>query len=461
MMSDATTAISVDPASGAWLASYPFLDASGIEAILRRAQEAYAAWRHSGLAGRCAVLVRMAGVLRADIEVYAGLITREMGKPLRQARAEVEKCAVLCEWYGHNAEDICTPQRTPIPGGKAYVSYLPIGPVLAVVPWHFPFWQVMRDAVPIIAGGNTYVLKPAPNVMGCAMALEQAWARAGLPEGVFENLNTSPAGVASAIADPRIVAVTVAGSAQAGAVVAAQAGAALKKSVLALGGSDPFIVLADADLARAVPAAVCSRFQNAGQAGIAGKRILVERDVAQAFTERFVAAVRKLRMGDPTRPETDIGPMACADLRDALDSQVRSSVADGAELLLGGKSVMGAGNFYEPTVLAGVTPSMRVFREETIGPVAAITVVNDAAEAMHLANLTAYGLSSVIWSRDVALAKVYARSIDAGGVFINGVAVSDPRVPVGGIKMSGYGRALSHFGMLEFMNAQTVWVGQR
>jgi succinate-semialdehyde dehydrogenase len=457
----APVARSINPVDGVEFARYPFQDDDDIDASLEKTHVAFQTWREATLSSRCATLERMAKVLRINIDAYAALITREMGKPASQARAEVEKCAVLCEWYAVNALDICSIQPTQVPENKAYVSYLPIGPVLAVMPWNFPFWQVMRGAVPIIVSGNTYVLKHAPNVMGCAEAIADAWRQASLPEGVFEVINATPAGVSRAIADSRIAAVTVTGSVRAGSAIAAQAGAALKKSVLELGGSDPFIVLADADLGAAVQAAVSGRFQNAGQVCIAAKRIILEAPIAAAFTERFVAMVRTLKMGDPESADTDIGPMARPDLREELHVQVLSSIADGAKVLLGGELPATSGNYYPPTILSEVIPSMTVFRQETFGPVAALIVANDVEHALSLANDSEFGLSAALWTRDVQAAQAYARRIEAGGVFINGYAASDPRVPIGGVKKSGYGRELAHFGILEFMNAQTVWQDRR
>ncbi len=348
-----------------------------------------------------------------------------------------------------------------MPDDKAHIAYLPLGPVLAVMPWNFPIWQVLRGAVPIILAGNSYVLKHAPNVMGCAYLMRDAWREAGLPEGVFEVINVTPDGVSAAIADPRIAAVAVTGSVRAGSAIAAQAGAALKKCVLELGGSDPFIVLADADLEEAVKAATVGRFQNSGQICVAAKRIIVEASVMERFTERFVAAVQNLKVGDPLAPDTYIGPMARYDLRDELDGQVRATLDEGARLLLGGEKISGVGNYYAPTVLADVTPSMTAFREELFGPVASLIVARDAEHAVELANDSEFGLAGSVWTADVALARKIAGRLETGGVFINGYVASDPRVAIGGVKKSGFGRELSHFGLREFCNAQTVWEDRR
>ncbi|MNZ55010.1 Succinate semialdehyde dehydrogenase [NAD(P)+] Sad [compost metagenome] len=454
-------AISRSPATGQELARYPFQTAEGLETVLQSTDAGFRQWRETPVEARAETLRRMADVLRANVEPMARMATDEMGKPISQARDEIRKCAHLCDWYAEHGPAMLQDEATSIEGNKAYVSYLPLGPVLAVMPWNFPVWQVMRGAVAIILGGNTYVLKHAPNVMGSAFLLQQAWRDAGLPEGVFEVLNVEPELVSSAIADPRIASIAVTGSVRAGAAIAAQAGAALKKCVLELGGSDPFIVLADADLEGAVKAAVASRFGNGGQVCVAAKRIILEASIADAFTERFVEAVKALQMGDPLDDATYIGPMARPDLRDELDQQVQQTLAEGATLLLGGHKLEGEGNYYAPTVLAGVQPGMTSFRQELFGPVASLIVARDAEHAIELANDSEFGLSGALWSADVANAKKLARRIVSGGVFINGFSASDPRVPIGGVKKSGFGRELSHFGMREFLNAQTVWCDRR
>jgi len=320
---------------------------------------------------------------------------------------------------------------------------------------------VMRGAIPMILAGNTYVLKHAPNVMGCAYLLRDAWAQAGLPDGVFEVINVGNEGVSTAIADPRIAAVAVTGSVRAGSAIAAQAGAALKKCVLELGGSDPFIVLADADLDEAVKAAMVGRFQNSGQICVAAKRIIVEEAVLPAFTEKFVAAVKALKVGDPLVDTNYIGPMARYDLRDELDGQVQATLSEGATLLLGGQKLEGEGNYYAPTVLADVRPGMTSFKEELFGPVASLIVAQDAEHAVELANDSEFGLAGSVWTADDSKARAIAARLETGGVFINGYTASDARVPIGGVKKSGFGRELSHFGIREFCNAQTVWLDRR
>ncbi len=454
-------AISLNPATGQVIAQYPFEQETELEQSLVRAANGFNIWRRQPVAERAEQLRRVAEVLRQNAEAMAQMITAEMGKPITQARAEVEKCAVTCLWYAENGPAMLTPEQTPVQDDKAYIHYLPLGPILAVMPWNFPIWQVMRGAIPIILAGNTYVLKHAPNVMGCAYLLRDAWAQAGLPEGVFEVINVTNEGVSNAIADPRIAAVAVTGSVRAGSAIAAQAGAALKKCVLELGGSDPFIVLADANLDEAAKAATVGRYQNSGQICVAAKRIIVEEKVLPAFTEKFVAAVKALKMGDPLDTENYLGPMARFDLRDELHDQVQKTLDEGATLLLGGRAIEGTGNYYAPTILANVGPNMTSFKEELFGPVASLISARDAEHAVELANDSEFGLAGSVWSADVQKAREIAARLETGGVFINGYTASDARVPIGGVKKSGFGRELSHFGVREFCNAQTVWLDRR
>ncbi|RAU45540.1 MULTISPECIES: aldehyde dehydrogenase family protein [unclassified Pseudomonas] len=456
-----THAISLNPATGEVFAEYPFEQAADLERSLARAAAGFSQWRRQPVSTRAAQLRAIAQVLRHKADALARMMTAEMGKPIAQARAEVEKTAVTCEWYAEHGPAMLAPEKTPVENDKAYIDYLPLGPILAVMPWNFPIWQVMRSAIPMILAGNTYVLKHAPNVMGSAYLLREAWAEAGLPEGVFEVINVGNEGVSSAIADPRIAAVAVTGSVRAGAAIAAQAGAALKKCVLELGGSDPFIVLADADLDEAVKAATVGRYQNSGQICVAAKRIIVEESVLPVFTEKFVAAVNALKVGDPLDEAHYIGPMARYDLRDELHGQVLKTLEEGATLLLGGEKLPGKGNYYAPTVLANVRPGMTSFKEELFGPVASLIAARDADHAVALANDSEFGLAGSVWSADVTKARDIAARLETGGVFINGYTASDARVPIGGVKKSGFGRELSHFGIREFCNAQTVWLDRR
>jgi succinate-semialdehyde dehydrogenase len=457
----ATHAISLNPATGVVFAEYPFETAAELEQSLARSAAGFKFWRKQPVSVRAEQLRKMAKALRNNAEAIAQMITAEMGKPIAQARGEVEKCAVTCEWYAENGPAMLTPEKTPVENDKAYIDYLPLGPILTVMPWNFPIWQVLRGAIPMILAGNTYVLKHAPNVMGCAYLLRDAWVEAGLPEGVFEVINVTNEGVSTAIADPRIAAVAVTGSVRAGSAIAAQAGAALKKCVLELGGSDPFIVLADADLDEAVKAATVGRYQNSGQICVAAKRIIVEESVLPAFTEKFVAAVKALKVGDPLVEEHYIGPMARYDLRDELHAQVQKTIGEGATLLFGGAKLAGEGNYYAPTILSNVTPNMTSFKEELFGPVASLIVAQDAEHAVELANDSEFGLAGSVWTADEQKARDIAARLETGGVFINGYTASDARVPIGGVKKSGFGRELSHFGIREFCNAQTVWLDRR
>lgn len=457
----ATHAISLNPATGVVFAEYPFETAAELEQSLARSAAGFKFWRKQPVSVRAEQLRKMAKALRNNGEAIAQMITAEMGKPIVQARGEVEKCAVTCEWYAENGPAMLTPEKTPVENDKAYIDYLPLGPILTVMPWNFPIWQVLRGAVPTLIAGNTYVLKHAPNVMGSAYLLRDAFVRAGFPEGVFEVINVTPEGVSTAIADPRIAAVTLTGSVRAGMAIGAQAGAALKKCVLELGGSDPFIVLNDADLDEAVHAAVVGRYQNSGQVCAAAKRLIIEQGVVEEFTRKFVEATRQLKMGDPLEADTYIGPMARFDLRDELDQQVRDTLEEGATLLLGGSKVEGSGNYYEPTVLADVTDRMTSFKQELFGPVASIITARDCAHAVALANDSDFGLTATIYTANVALAEQLTSELETGGVFINGYSASDPRVTFGGVKKSGFGRELSHFGVREFCNAQTVWLDRK
>lgn len=460
-VSSLTHAISINPANGEQIGHYAFESDSALQAALARAATGFRAWRSKPVAQRTQLLIVLAKALRDNSAAMANMITLEMGKPITQARGEIEKCAQLCEWYAEHGPAMLSAEPTLVEGGKARIEYRPLGPILAVMPWNFPIWQVLRGAVPALIAGNTYVLKHAPNVMGSAYLLLEAFKQADFPEGVFEVINVTPEGVSTAIKDSRIAAVTLTGSVRAGMAIGAQAGAALKKCVLELGGSDPFIVLNDADLDEAVKAAVIGRYQNTGQVCAAAKRLIVEQGIVEEFTRKFVEATGKLVVGDPLASETYIGPMARFDLRDELDQQVRDTLEEGATLLMGGKKAEGPGNFYEPTVFANVTDQMTSFKQELFGPVASIITARDAAHALELANDSEFGLAATIYTRNVELAEQMTSELETGGVFINGYCASDPRVTFGGVKKSGFGRELSHFGVREFCNAQTVWLDRR
>lgn len=453
--SSATHAHSVNPATDETLAAYPWATSHDVERAIAQADTGFRQWRRESVAHRAQKLRDLGAALCSRAEEMAQTISREMGKPIMQARAEVAKSASLCDWYAEHGPAMLHPESTQVE--NAVIEYRPLGPVLAVMPWNFPLWQVLRGAVPILLAGNSYLLKHAPNVLGSAELIGKVFADAGFPEGVFGWVNATNDGVSQAINDRRIAAVTVTGSVRAGAAIGAQAGAALKKCVLELGGSDPFIVLNDADLDLAVNAAVAGRYQNTGQVCAAAKRFIVEAGVADAFTQRFVDAVKALKMGAPDEEDNYIGPMARFDLRDELHQQVQATLAEGATLLLGGEKMSGTGNYYAPTVLGGVTPQMTAFRQELFGPVAAITIANDAAHALQLANDSDFGLSATVFTENDALAETFARELECGGIFINGYSASDARVAFGGVKKSGFGRELSHFGLHEFCNVQTVW----
>ncbi|RXX60820.1 succinate-semialdehyde dehydrogenase [Enterobacter cloacae] len=455
--SSATHALSVNPATGETLAAYPWATSEELEQAIALADAGFRQWRGESVSHRAQKLRDLGAALRQRGEEMAQMISREMGKPIVQARAEVAKSAGLCDWYAEHGPAMLRAEPTLVENQNAVIEYRPLGPILAVMPWNFPLWQVLRGAVPILLAGNSYLLKHAPNVLGSAALIGQIFADAGIAQGVFGWVNATNDGVSQAINDRRIAAVTVTGSVRAGAAIGAQAGAALKKCVLELGGSDPFIVLNDADLDLAVRAAVTGRYQNTGQVCAAAKRFIIEEGIADDFTRRFVAAVTALKMGAPDREENDIGPMARFDLRDELHQQVQATLAEGATLLLGGEKISGEGNYYAPTVLSHVTPTMTAFRQELFGPVAAITLAKDAEHALQLANDSDFGLSATVFTANEALAGKFACELECGGVFINGFSASDARVAFGGVKKSGFGRELSHFGLHEFCNVQTVW----
>lgn len=453
--------ISHNPTSGEIIATYPLQSAAELETALQQSASAFAQWRNTEMAQRVKVLRQLGEQLRQRQDQLATLATLEMGKPIAQARAEVLKCASLCDWYAEHGPAMLADQPTLVENQQAWQSFRPLGVILAVMPWNFPYWQVLRGAVSMLLAGNTYLLKHAPSVMGCAWLMQELFTATDLPRGAFNVINVDNDGVSAAIKDPRVAAIAVTGSVRAGGAIAAQAGAVLKKTVLELGGADPFIVLADADLDAAVASAVTGRYQNSGQVCMAAKRFIIEESIAEAFEARFSAAVQALKVGDPLQEETYIGPMARYDLRDELDHQVQETLQQGARLVLGGHKIEGVGNYYAPTILADVTPAMTAFRQEIFGPVAAITVARDAQHALQLANDSEFGLSATVWSGNEALAQELAEQLETGAVFINGNGASDPRVAIGGVKKSGYGRELSSFGVHEFCNIQTVWKNRR
>jgi succinate-semialdehyde dehydrogenase/glutarate-semialdehyde dehydrogenase len=433
------------------------IDAAGIERALAAADAAFPAWAALGVDGRGAYLRKVAAALRGRRESIATLMTQDMGKLRREALGEIEKSAAACEYYADNAARYLEDQPVPTEAAKSYVRYEPIGCVLAIMPWNFPIWQVFRFLAPGLMAGNVAVLKHATNVPQCADAIADVLAEAGIPAGVFAVLHIDNDQTAAVIADPRIKAVTLTGSERAGRSVAATAGQHLKKCVMELGGSDPFVVLEDADLDRTVPMAVLSRYGNAGQTCIAAKRFIVVEAVADAFVERFAAAAARLQPGDPNADGTGIAPMARADLRDELHKQVQASIAKGATPLLGCEPGQGA-TVYPPSILDGVKPGMPAYDEELFGPVASILRVKDEAEAIRVANDTAFGLGASVWTADKARGDRVARQIAAGACFVNTIVRSDVRLPFGGTKTSGFGRELAEHGIHEFMNIKTVVV---
>ena len=448
----------INPATGETLKEIPVWDEATVEAALSQVAEATPTWASTPIAERCALMRKAAQVLRDNKDKYARIITTEMGKQITDARAEVEKCALVCDYYAEHGPAFLQDELISSDAGKSFVAYLPLGTVLAVMPWNFPFWQAFRFAAPALVAGNTGLLKHASNVPESALAIEAVFHEAGFPAGVFRTLMIRASQVQKVIEDPRVHAVTLTGSEPAGRQVAATAGANLKKSVLELGGSDAFIVLEDADLDETVKVAVTSRFLNTGQSCIAAKRFIVVDAIAEDFVTRFKAGAEVLQPGDPLNEATTLAPMARTDLRDELHQQVRDSIAAGAVPVTGCEPVEGAGAYYPPSILDRVEPGMRAYGEELFGPVAIVIRARDENDALRIANDSPYGLGGSIWTRDTARGERLARQMQSGATFINGLVKSDPRLPFGGVKNSGYGRELSHHGIHEFVNAKTIWI---
>ncbi|HEU5003524.1 MAG TPA: aldehyde dehydrogenase family protein [Actinomycetota bacterium] len=456
------TIASIDPTTGETLKVFPPLAAPELEARLGRAAAAFGEWRRAPFGERAALLDRVADVLDAEAGPLAATMTQEMGKPLAQARAEVTKCATAFRYYARHGAAFLADEPGDAPAVKArraFVRYQPLGPVLAVMPWNFPLWQVTRFAAPALMAGNVGLLKHASNVPQTALAFEETFTKAGAPPGVFQTLLIESGGVQAVLNDARVAAATLTGSEAAGSAVAAAAGRRIRKTVLELGGSDPFVVLASADLEGAVAQGVWARCQNNGQSCIAAKRFIVHEAVADEFERRFVEAMAAQVVGDPMHPATAIGPLATRAGREVVDAQVQDALGKGATPLCGGEVPDGAGWFYPPTVLSGITPAMRVYREEVFGPVAQLYRVASAREALDLANATEFGLGSNVWTNDPAEQELFIDGFAAGQVFVNGFTTSYPELPFGGIKASGYGRELGRAGIREFCNAKTVWVG--
>jgi len=448
---------SVNPATGETLQTFTPLSDAEVQDKLQLAADAFRVHRRTSFADRAAKMMRAGEILDAEKHAIARTMTLEVGKTLRSSVEEAEKCARACRYYAENAERMLADQVYEVDGARAFVRSLPLGPVLAVMPWNFPLWQVIRFAAPTLMAGNIGLLKHAPNVPQCALFLEDLFRRAGFAEGVFQALLIETEQVAAVLDDPRVVAATLTGSERAGSAVAGQAGRCLKKTVMELGGSDPFIVMPSADLDASVQAAVKARTLNNGQSCIAAKRFLVHEKVADEWTRRFVEAMATLTVGDPMDAATDIGPLATPSILEGLASQVERSVATGAHVLLGGHRLEGPGNFYAPTVLADIPEAAPAYREELFGPVALLFRVKDMDHAVHQANDTPFGLGSSVWTNDPAEQERFINEIEAGMTFVNGMVASDPRLPFGGIKRSGYGRELSEHGLREFVNMKTVW----
>jgi succinate-semialdehyde dehydrogenase / glutarate-semialdehyde dehydrogenase len=448
----------VNPATGEVLREYPEHDDQEVQRKLEKAQEAFASWRKVPFAERARLMSRAADLLRERCDEYGRLMTEEMGKPIAASESEVDKCAWVCDFYAEHAERFLAAENVATDATRSGVRYDPIGPVLAIMPWNFPFWQHFRFAAPALMAGNVGLLKHAANVPGSALAIEEVFRDAGFPEGCMTTLLVPSARVKGLISHPAVRAVTLTGSDRAGMEVAAEAGRCLKKTVLELGGSDPFIVLADADPAETARQAARARTINSGQSCIAAKRFIVEGEIAEQFEEEFVRRMKELKVGDPMDRATEVGPMARQDLLDDLDDQVKRTVEAGAQLRTGGHRLDGRGWFYAPTVLTGVEPGMPAFDEETFGPVAAVIRARDAEHAVELANRSQFGLGASVWTGDAARGEALAAEIEAGCVFVNGIVKSDPRLPFGGVKHSGYGRELSEVGIREFVNIKTVWV---
>jgi succinate-semialdehyde dehydrogenase/glutarate-semialdehyde dehydrogenase len=450
---------SINPATGETLREFSALSAPQLQQKLQTAADVFRTYRRTPFAERARMMQRAAEILESEKRAFGRTMTLEMGKPLKSAIGEAEKCAWVCRYYAENAERHLADQIVETDAKKSYVHFQPIGPVLAVMPWNFPFWQVFRFAAPALMAGNVGLLKHSSNVPQCALAIEDIFRRAGFPEGAFQTLLIGSDSVEGILKDPRVAAATLTGSEPAGRSVAGTAGKEIKKTVLELGGSDPFIVMPSADFDTAVTTAVKARTINTGQSCIAAKRFIVAAEIYDRFEERFVDEMKALRIGDPLDESTDIGPLATPQIRDDLVEQVNKAVAGGARVLTGGKKLDGPGNFYKPTVLVNVDPSAPVSCEEIFGPVAMLFRVANIDEAIRLANATQFGLGSSAWTNDADEQARFIDELEAGCVFINGMVASDPRLPFGGIKNSGYGRELAEFGIREFVNIKTVWIG--
>lgn len=449
----------INPTTGELVKTYKEMTLEEVDQILKEVQKDFTQWRGTSFAHRKTLMLKAAQVLRDNKNEYAKVMAIEMGKPIQDGRSEVEKCAWVCEYYAENAEQFLEPEFIETDASKSYIAYQPLGIVLAVMPWNFPFWQVIRFAAPALMAGNGGVLKHASNVPGSALAIEEVFQKAGFPENIFRSLLIGSNQVNRVIENPLIKAVTLTGSGPAGRAVASKAGQMLKKTVLELGGSDPYIILEDANVEEAVLTCVTSRLVNSGQSCIAAKRFIVVEKLLKKFEELYVFNMKNRIMGDPLREDTMVGPQARVDLRDELHEQVKRSIDQGAKLLLGGEIPEGKGAFYPPTVLTNVKPGILAYEEELFGPVASIIPVKDEVEAIITANDSIFGLGAAVFTKDSSKGeRIALEELESGACFVNSFVKSDPRLPFGGIKESGYGRELSYLGIREFVNIKTIWV---
>jgi succinate-semialdehyde dehydrogenase / glutarate-semialdehyde dehydrogenase len=450
----------VNPATGEEIKTFEALSDEEIDQKIQRAAETFREYRKTSFEERSRMMYRAAEILEDEAEEFGRLMTSEMGKTLAAATAEANKCARGCRYYAENAERMLADEEVELEGARAFIRYQPLGPILAIMPWNFPFWQVFRHAAPALMSGNVILLKHASNVPQCALAIEDVIHRAGFPEGAFQTLLIGSDKVQTVIDDPRVRAATLTGSEGAGRQVGSEAGENIKKTVLELGGSDPFIVMPSADLEKAISAAVTSRTLNNGQSCINAKRIIVAEEIADEFERRYVESMSALKVGDPMDENTDMGPLATTSILEDVDGQVRTSAEAGARVLTGGEPMEGPGNFYPPTVITDIPKDSPAYKEEIFGPVASLFRVRDADEAIALANDSSFGLGSSAWTNDAVEQERFINEIEAGMVYINRMTESTPEVPFGGVKNSGYGRELSVFGIREFVNAKTVWIDQ-
>ena len=450
---------SINPATGEIIQEYQEHSSQEVQSIIHQVDLDWQDWKSTSFSERAVMMKNAARILRERKAEFARLMTAEMGKRLLESEAEIEKCAWVCEFYAEKAEEFLRDEEIVSDASRSFVAFQPLGVILAVMPWNFPFWQVIRFAAPALMAGNAAVLKHASNVPGCALAIEAIFREAGVPLDLFRTLLIPSSGVEAVVAHPHVAAVTLTGSEAAGSHVASLAGRHLKKTVLELGGADPFIVLEDADLDLAVKTAVTARMINQGQSCIAAKRFIVAEQVALPFERALKTAFESLRMGDPMDQDTQVGPLARPDLVDEIESQVNRSVDAGARLVAGGHRPDLKGCYFEPTILADVRKGMAVYDEETFGPVVSIITVKNAEEAVAVANDSAFGLGGCVWTSDLQRGEAIARRVETGAMFVNGMTRSDPRLPFGGIKKSGYGRELGSHGIREFVNIKTIWIG--